>query len=365
MKALVLKSPGELAVMDVPRPALSTGCVMVRVSWCGICGSDVRYFHGENPWARHTLGRDAPNPPNIILGHEFTGTVVEAHDPADEHLIGKRVGVNTWLACGECRYCRAGRENFCPQTKHLGHGQGWGEMEFYPGGLAEFCPGWASQVYELPDSISDEQATFFDPLITAIHVVETARPNAGDAVVVVGGGPIGLMIAQIAKTCGAAPTFVADVAEEIVAVARDLGVGYALNVADGPEALTELVMDKTDGCGVARVFNTVGSPESIVQSLGLLDNAGVLVLVATKGEEIRFPALALSGERTIKTSTNSLYSDFPKAIDLLAGGDVIVDPMITHRLKLTDAVDAIHLADDKAGAGAIKIIVDCQSCVCV
>lgn len=361
MKALVLRCPEQLEVMDVPKAGLSAGYVLVQVSKCGICGSDVRYFHGENPWARHTLRRDVPNPPNIILGHEFAGTVVEVHGQSDEHLIGKRVGVNTWLGCGQCRYCLKGQENFCPQTKHLGHGQGWGKMDFYPGGLAELCPVWASQVYELPDSVTDEQATFLDPLITAIHVVEVARPEVGDDVVIVGGGPIGLMIAQLAKHCGAARTFVADVAEEIVAIARSLGVDCALNVADAPGALTDLVMDKTDGHGVARVFNTVGSADSIIQALGLLDNAGIQVLVATKGEEIRFPSLMLGGERTIKTSTNSLYSDFPKAIELLASGRVVVDPMVTHRLKLSEAVQAIHLADDKAGAGAIKVVVDCRS----
>jgi len=360
MKALVLKSPGELEVMDVPPPALTAGFVLVEVSWCGICGSDVRYFHGENPWARHTLGRDVPNPPNIILGHELAGTVVEVHDAADEHLIGKRVGVNTWIGCGQCRYCRGGRENFCPQTKHLGHGQGWGEMDFYPGGLAEYCPAWSSHVYELPGSVSDEEATFLDPLITAIHVVATAPPAGGDDVVVIGGGPIGLMIAQLAKLQGARQVFVADVADQIVAIARSLGADHALNIADSPAGLTELVMAGTGGHGVARVFNTVGSAESINQSLGLLDCAGVLVLVATKGEEISFPALALSGERTVKTSTNSLYRDFPKAIDLLARGKMIVEPMITHRLTLDEAPQAIRLADDKAAAGAIKIIVDCH-----
>ncbi len=361
MKALVLKCPGQLEVMDVPKPTLSGGVVLVQVGLCGICGSDVRYFHGHNPWARQTLGRDVPNPPNIILGHEFMGTVVEVHDSADERLIGRRVGVNTFLGCGQCRYCLRGQENFCPQTKHLGHGQGWGKMDFYPGGLAEYCPVWASQVYELPVSVTDEQATFLDPLITAIHVVEVAMPAPGDEVVIVGGGPIGLMIAQLARHHGAARTFVADVAEEIVAIARSLGVDHAVNVADAPDALRGLVMAETDGHGVARVFNTVGSAESIVESLGLLDNAGIAVLVATKGEEIRFPSGMLGGERTIKTSTNSLYSDFPKAIEALERGTVVVDPMVTHRFGLTDAAQAMTVADDKAAAGAIKVVVDCQS----
>ena len=129
MKALVLKSSKSLEVMDVPKPVLSSGQVMVKVSKCGLCGSDIRYFHGENPWAKQTLQMNIPNPPNIILGHEFVGEVVEVFDSTDENLIGKRVGIQTWTACGRCESCRHGQENFCRETKHLGHGQGWGEME--------------------------------------------------------------------------------------------------------------------------------------------------------------------------------------------------------------------------------------------
>ena len=155
MKALVLKSPQNLEIMDVPKPTLSKGQVLIRVSKCGICGSDIRYFHGENPWAKQTLQKNIPNPPNIIFGHEFVGEVVEVHDSEDSHLIGKRVGVQTWIACGECESCRRGHENFCKKTKHLGHGQGWGEMDFYPGGMAEYCPAFSRHICELPENISE------------------------------------------------------------------------------------------------------------------------------------------------------------------------------------------------------------------
>ncbi|MHC4520875.1 MAG: alcohol dehydrogenase catalytic domain-containing protein, partial [Planctomycetota bacterium] len=137
MKALVLKAPKTLAIMDVPETKPGPGQVLVRVTKCGICGSDVRYFRGENPWAKQTLGREIPNPRNIILGHEFVGVVEGTHDERDSDLIGKRVGVNTFITCGRCSFCKGGRENLCPNTKHLGHGQGWGKMEFYPGGMAE------------------------------------------------------------------------------------------------------------------------------------------------------------------------------------------------------------------------------------
>ena len=360
MKALVLKSPETLEVMDVPSPILSTGQVLVKVSRCGLCGSDIRYFHGENPWAKQTLQMNIPNPPNIILGHEFIGEVVEAHDSADKMLIGKRVAVQTWSACGRCDSCRSGHENFCKETKHLGHGQGWGEMEFYPGGMAEYCPVFSNHVHELPKNITDEQATFLDPLTAALHAVDVAKPEVLNRVVVLGAGPIGIMIAQLSKVYGAAETFITDIADGNLRVARNLGIDHVLNVVDSGQTITDLVKRKTNGLGVDRVFNTVGSQDSIVESLALLKNTGLVVLMATKNEEISFPALLLSGERTIKTSTNAMYTDFPRAIGLLASGLVKVEPMITHRFNLSDGVKAFETAINKSQNQAIKIVLNCE-----
>jgi len=361
MKALVLKSPEQVEVMDVPKPRLSAGQVLIRVSKCGVCGSDVRYFHGENPWAKQTLGRHVDNPPNIILGHELTGVVCEVFDKTDAHLIGKRVGVNTFITCGRCSFCLNSRENLCDNTKHLGHGQGWGRMDFYPGGMAEFCPAFASQVYELPDSVTDEQATFFDPLIAAIHAVDVGGPKPLDKAAILGAGPIGLLIAQLVKVYGASRTFITDIAAENVAIAKEVGVDYPLNLSGDSTGLYDLVMEKTGSLGVDLAFNTVGTSASILESLKILKKGGTLVLMAAKEDELSLPSLLLSGERTIRTSSNAMYTDFPRVIELVSAGQVKVEPLITHRFALSNAVEAFETACNKSKTGAVKIIIDCQS----
>lgn len=361
MKALVLKSPEQLEVMDVPKPRLSAGQVLIKVTKCGICGSDVRYFHGENPWSKQTLGRHIDNPPNIILGHEFTGVVQEVFDKSEAHLLGKRVGINTFITCGRCGFCRNGQENLCDYTKHLGHGQGWGKMDFYPGGMAEFCPAFASQVYELPGDITDEQATFFDPLIAAIHAVDTGGPKPLDKVAVLGAGPIGLLIAQLVKVYGASRTFITDITDENIRIAEEVGVDYPLNLSSGSKGLYELVMEKTNSQGVNLAFNTVGTSASILDSLKILKKGGTLILMAAKENEISFPSLLLSGERTIRTSSNAMYTDFPRVIELVSAGQVTVDPLITHRFNLSDALEAFEAACNKSTTGAVKVIIDCQS----
>jgi threonine dehydrogenase-like Zn-dependent dehydrogenase len=361
MRALVLKTVETLEIMDVPMPKLGPGLVMVKVSQCGVCGSDIRYFHGENPWAKQTLQKETPNPPNIILGHELTGTVVDVYDNDDRYLVGKRVGINCFTTCGRCHFCRTGLENLCRQTKHLGHGQGWGEMEFYPGGMAEYCPAFASQVYELTDRVTDQQATFLDPIIAAIHAVDVAGPQILDQVAIQGAGPIGLLITQIMKIHGAKMVAISDVAEANLAVAKRVGADHVVNVADGQRNLLDLVMEVTGGLGAQRVFNTVGASDSILESLRMLANSGVVVLMATKEREFTVPSLLISGERAIRTSSNAMLSDFPKAVDLLESGMLKVDPLVSHRFSLSRGLEAFNVACSKDKNGAIKIILDCQS----
>jgi 2-desacetyl-2-hydroxyethyl bacteriochlorophyllide A dehydrogenase len=234
-------------------------------------------------------------------------------------------------------------------------------MDFYPGGMAEFCPAPASQVYELPDSVTDEEATFLDPMIAALHAVDVGGPKLLDRVAVYGAGPIGLLIAQFVKLQGAVQTFLCDVAEENVAAAKAVGVDVAVNVAGSEEDFLDVVLSEKEREGVHLVYNTVGSTESIEQSLRLLRKGGTLVLMATKEKDLHFRALALSGERTIKTSSNAMYSDFPRALELLAAREVKVVPLITHRFGLSQALEAFDVACNKATTGAIKIILDCQS----
>jgi threonine dehydrogenase-like Zn-dependent dehydrogenase len=361
MRALVLRAPGQIEVTEVPKPAAGPGQVQVRVTACGICGSDVRYFHGENPWAKQTLGQSIPNPPNIILGHEFVGVVEEVFEAEHRGMVGQRVAVNTFITCGECEYCRAGRENLCAKTRHYGHGQGWPRMEFYPGGMAEFCAVPRSQVYELPAGLSDHEATFLDPLIASLHAVEVGAPQCLDKVAVYGAGPIGNLIAQVVKAFGAVETFICDLAEENVAAARRVGVDHAVNVAAHADRFREAVQAATRGEGVELAFDTVGTRESMRQSLRLLKKGGVLVLMAAKEDDLSFPWLLLAGERAIRTSANARYADFPRALELLARKRVEVLPLISHRFGLSRGVEAFDVACHKSRSGAIKIILECQS----
>lgn len=126
MLAAVLKKPFILELEDVSKPTPKGDEVLIKVGACGVCGSDVRYFQGKNPWALHTLGEDRANPPDMILGHEVSGTVVEVGDEVFIDRIGEKVGVIAYKACGRCEFCIEGRHNLCANVLHIGHDDAWG-----------------------------------------------------------------------------------------------------------------------------------------------------------------------------------------------------------------------------------------------
>jgi (R,R)-butanediol dehydrogenase/meso-butanediol dehydrogenase/diacetyl reductase len=338
VKAVVLRGPRQLELMDVPRPVLKDeNHVLIQVGACGICGSDLRYWAGENPWALHTLGKHADNPPNMVLGHEFAGVVVQVNSAAFEHLLGQRAGAQAFRVCGECALCTAGCENLCRQTLHIGHAQGWGEMDVYPGAYAEYCLAWADLLHPMPDHVSFEEAGLRDVLGVAVHAVGRSRLHPGATVLCIGGGPVGLCIAQVARTKGAGRVVVSDPSP---LARRVIGQFEDLTCVD-PTAQT--LADALRGEGCAAIFDTVGSAETAQEALPLLAEAGTYVNLAVHDAPLGLNAAILGSERTMTTSSNAHYRDEKEAHALICSGAVDVSAMITHRFPLDEFRQAFDL----------------------
>ncbi|MDO8586111.1 MAG: alcohol dehydrogenase catalytic domain-containing protein [Armatimonadota bacterium] len=352
MKAIVLKTTEHLVVQDVPKPLPGPGEALVKVTCCGVCGSDIRYLHGENPWAQHTLGEVRENPPNIIPGHEIAGVVAEVGEGVDKGLIGKRVGVLCFKVDESCPWCRRDLRHLCANTIHLGHGAGQFGREYYYGGMAEYVPIWADHCYRLPDSVSDEQAAMLDPLCVGLHAVS---PDAGPgkSVLLIGAGVIGLCALQCARALGATQILAADIDEGHLAVAKRLGADGAINV--DKRDLTEAVMDFTGGLGVWLVVDSVGMP--LARSLPLVIRGGRLALLVVKDREETISTLLLAGERRVMTCANFDYPEFTYGLDLLASGRVNVEELITHRFPIDRGLEAFRVAESKEG-GAIKVMIN-------
>jgi threonine dehydrogenase-like Zn-dependent dehydrogenase len=362
IRAAVLEAPGRIVVKDIPMwPLTSYGdpdLVLVKVAACGVCGSDFRYFAGENPWAQHTLGRFVPNPANIVLGHEFAGEVVAVLSSHNEHLLGKQVAPICSKVCGACFECRAGRTRLCPNTVHLGHGQGWGERDYYPGAYSEYVPAWGASCFEVPSTRIDD-AALLDILAVAVHVTETGCVQSGKAVLCLGAGPAGNAIGQAALAMGARRVIYIDrspftidllekqgIAEALgtrplsddidyslantgpyeVLPGKSLGIALDMTTTTTEEFIDALAKLEPDGFG--SVFDSIGTSNSVKLGVSVLAKAGTFVNLAVHDEPMAFNFLDLSGERKITTSCNFEVGDYPKALAWLQSGKFRVQDWI-------------------------------------
>jgi threonine dehydrogenase-like Zn-dependent dehydrogenase len=359
MRAAVLEAPGKMALREIPVwPIESYGdpdMVLVKVAACGVCGSDYRYYAGENPWALHTLGRHVANPPNIVLGHEFAGEVVAVLDEKNARLLGKRVAPVCSKVCGTCPECLSGRTQLCPNTVHLGHGQGWGKRDFYPGAYAEYVPAWGSGCFAIPDQTSFGEAAMMDILAVCVHVARQGDIQPGRPVLMMGAGPAGNGIAQAARVLGASRVVVTDIAEAPLDAARRMGFDAVVDARGQPARSLAEELSAFAPEGFGSVFDSVGGRESFSLGLELLGKRGTLVNMAVHDLDIPVNFLRLGSERRITTSSNFAAGDFPLALSWLENGRFSVKDWLTE-IRLEDVPGVLAKAPG-AGRRAFKLVI--------
>ncbi len=330
MKAVVLVEEQNLQVLDIPKPTMfEDDHILVKVEACGVCGSDIRYYYGENPWAMHTLGYQVKNEPNITLGHEFAGVVVETKSEKYAHLLNKRVVVQPWKGCGVCNFCKTGRENLCQETRHLGHGQGWPKMEFYPGAMAEYCLAWGDYVYEIPENMSFEKASLSDILGVAIHTVNQSKIIPNSDVICLGGGPAGIYIALLALSRGASKAFLVENSPS----AREIIKRFDNCIAIDPDNTNNIeeISSHISNIGCSVIYDSIGSSDVMQKYIQLLSPNGYYVNMATQETDLLIPSSLMSAERVFTTSSNALYAEIKESVELLVSKDIPFEDIITHR----------------------------------
>jgi (R,R)-butanediol dehydrogenase / meso-butanediol dehydrogenase / diacetyl reductase len=239
VKAIVWNGPEEMAVEEVPEPAVEPGTVVVRPEAVGICGSEIEGY----------LGRMGNRTPPLVMGHEFAGTVIEVGEGVDEDLLGREVAVNPLSSDGTCRLCRAGYTNLCPNRRLVGIHS--------PGGFAEYALAPAQNVYPLPEGVEARAGALAEPLANGVHAIKLGL--AGHFVehaVVVGAGTIGLMCLQAAVLEGIPEVSVVEPHEARREQALELGARAAY--ASGEEA-REALEGPTEGLGADLVVDAVGA----------------------------------------------------------------------------------------------------------
>ncbi len=324
MKAIVLHSPNNFSLEQVAEPQIPAGYVEIKVLMAGICGTDLHVLHGRNPFARYPL----------IPGHEMVGEVLLS--PTEAGLAkGSLVTVFPAQSCGTCRACREGRLPHCPDFKFVG-------VTLSGGCFAERIAAHYSKVIPLPVGLDPRVGAMIEPLAVAVHANQRGGlTSGGQRVVVIGGGVIGLLVAQVARAYGAESVVISEPIRSRRELAQKFGFELVCDpTAEDLPAFSQRHVDQSDV-----VFDVVGSEKTLNDSEKILRADGRLVLVALPqrpGMGVPYEKIFQKELQVIGTRTYFL-SDFPEAIRLLENGQVSVEPLISAVLPMARFGEGIEL----------------------
>jgi alcohol dehydrogenase len=332
VKAVRLEQPGHYVYADVPEPPKpGPGEALVRVHAVGICGTDVSGFHGKMPFYSYPR----------IPGHELGVEVLEVGPGVTHVKPGERCAVEPYINCQECFACRRGRSNCCEKLQVLGVHCDGGLRPRFVLPARKLHPAGSMPYAEIP---------LVETLGIGYHAVERGAPQAGEEVLVVGAGPIGLAVMQFAKIRGARITAVDMSADRLDFARREMGVD-AVVLADGSEKA------RLDGA-FALVVDATGHAGSMSGALNYCGHSGRLVYVGITSGELQFGhPLMHRRELTLLASRNSLPADFGGIIRLLQEGRVNTKPWVTHRSTF-DRYIADFPEVIKPGSGMVKLMVE-------
>jgi len=313
MRAIVIDKPRSIASADIPEPELVAGEVIVRVDAAGICAGDLYIYQGKNPYAVYP----------VIGGHEIAGTVADAGD--SEWRLGERVVIEPFIGCGECYPCRVGKPNCCANLRIIGVHR--------PGGYADLVSAPSDRLHAIPEGLSAAHASLAEPVAIALQACRRANVSAGEYALVLGCGPIGLALIEVARARGARVVAV-DVQEDRLAVAAQLG---AETLPAGP-SLRDAVLAQTCGEGAPVVLEATGNAQVIESCVDLVASGGRIAILGLvrQGVGVTFPGLDITRKELTILGSRASTDCFPEALQMLAAGHIHYAQFATE-LSLNDA----------------------------
>ncbi|MDM8084017.1 zinc-binding dehydrogenase [Cellulomonas cellasea] len=334
MKVARLHGVGDIRLTDEPDPVPSAGESLVRVTAVGLCGSDLHWFTDGG------IG-DAGLTSPLVLGHEMAGVVVGGPDD------GQRVAIDPADPCGVCEHCLEGNRNLCPTVRFAGHGK-------TDGGLRELMAWPSHLLHPVPDTLSAADTAVLEPLGVALHAMDLGKPRLGATVVVVGCGPIGLCLVQLARVAGAGRVIAVEPLAHRRAAADALGADESLDPRD-PQIL-DLVSAATGGGGAHLVIEAAGTDEAVDLAMHAARPGARVVLAGIPSEDsTTFPASVARRKGLTILMSRRMKEMYPRTIALVERGLVDVASLVSHTYALADAAEAFRVADDRTG---LKVVVE-------
>lgn len=319
MKAAVFYGKHDLKIKNINKPTAKADEVVVKVMACGICGTDIHIYEGDEG--------AAATPPGTVLGHEFAGIVTDVGSEVDDIKIGDRVCVDPNKLCGKCYYCKSAIGHFCENIIGIG--------TTVNGGFEQFCAVPQSQVYKIADKTSFEEAAMSEPVSCCMHGIDLCDLKTDDIVMVIGCGMIGLIMLQLAKTAGAAKLIAIEPEEEKRKLAKKFGADLCINpiTEDVENVLAEHGIQR-----ITKVIECVGRAETMKQAVKLAGKKSIVMFFGLTAPDDTIavkPFEIFKKELEIKASYINPYTQ-QRAIEMIDSGRIDVKSMIYKIAKIEE-----------------------------
>ncbi|MCY2950637.1 MAG: alcohol dehydrogenase catalytic domain-containing protein [Planctomycetota bacterium] len=337
MRQAIMTAPGTIEFRDVPAPSPAPGHVLLRILRIGVCGSDVHVNHGKHPYTKYP----------VVQGHEFSA-IIESVGPGVSNLRpGQKVTSMPQIVCGQCPPCRRGDYHICDHLRVEGFQA--------PGCAQDLFPVPADRIILLPDDFTPEQGALVEPTAVAVHATSRAGNLARQNVVVLGAGPIGNLVGQVARASGA-NVLITDLSDFRLEVAARCGLTLTSNAAKEP--LPDAVKRAFNGQGFSVALECVGAETTISAAVSNIAKGGTIVAVGVFAEKPRID-LGLVQDRELRILGTLMYKrqDYEQAVHLIASAQVITLPLESRHFPFAQYADAYQYIDQQADK-CVKVFID-------
>jgi 2-desacetyl-2-hydroxyethyl bacteriochlorophyllide A dehydrogenase len=324
MKAAIMTKPFTIEFQEVEKPNLGPKDVLVKIKAAGICGSDVHFYDGSNPYANYPQ----------IFGHELSGVIEKIGSEVTTRKIGERVVIEPAIPCGKCYPCRIRKTNVCVNLDMIG--------SVRKGGFADYLALPENHVHVMPDDMSFEVGALCEPFTIGAQAIERANIKTGQTVTILGMGPIGLTILAQIKRQYDVKVFVTDIVPERLERAKEYGADVVINSmeVDAIEAIREM----TNGEGSNIVIESAGIPLTIEQTVHLVSEGGRIVVVGLTGKDVTLPGLLLTKKDIELHGTKHSVKKYSQVLEFLQSNKDIANNFISKVLPFEEIEEAILTA---------------------
>lgn len=340
MRQQVMIALGEIIFRDIDKPVITDDQVLIKIMYIGVCGSDIHVFHGKHPFTKYP----------VTQGHEVSGEIVKVGKNVSHFQVGAKVTIEPQVVCDKCHPCRHGKYNLCEKLKVMGFQT--------VGAASEFFAVDANKVNSIPAEMSYEEGAMIEPVAVAVHAVKQMGNIEGLDVVVIGAGPIGNLVAQVAKGMGARKVMITDISDLRLKKAEECGADVCVNTTnkDFNEALIECFgEDKADV-----IYDCAGNNITMGQAIAHARKGSTIVLVAVF-ESMATVDLAVANDHELDIKNTMMYrhEDYVDAIRLVNEGKVQLKPLISKIFPFEKYLDAYHYIDENRES-TMKVLIDVQ-----